>query len=223
MTDAGSSDAGGTGASDPGAGPGDELVEVVDEQGRVTAVVTRREIREGTLRHRATYVVVVDSADRVIVHQRAPWKDVYPLYWDLAFGGVCGVGESWERSATRELAEEAGITGAELQDLGPASYEEDDGRIVLGVSNDRAKWFNAKRQPKVALLVLDGRRQLIVYGTAECIAGEPERAAITRRIRKVVGTNVPADDLSDEDYGKQLDEQKRVIIRITPTSAFSNE
>jgi PPOX class probable F420-dependent enzyme len=100
---------------------------------------------------------------------------------------------------------------------------EDDGRIVLGVSNDRAKWFNAKRQPQVALLVLDGRTQLIVYGTAECIAGEPERAAITRRIRKVVGTNVPADDLSDEDYGKQLDEQKRVIIRITPTSAFSNE
>lgn len=96
-------------------------------------------------------------------------------------------------------------------------------RIVLGVSNDRAKWFNAKRQPKVALLVLDGRKQLIVYGTAECIAGEPERAAITRRIRKAVGTNVPPDDLSDEDYGKQLDELKRVIIRITPTSAFSNE
>ncbi|MGE3857075.1 MAG: TIGR03618 family F420-dependent PPOX class oxidoreductase [Dehalococcoidia bacterium] len=96
-------------------------------------------------------------------------------------------------------------------------------QIVLGVSNDRAKWFNAKRQPKVALLVLDGRKQLIVYGTAECIAGEPERAAITRRIRKAVGTNVPADDLSDEDYGKQLDEQKRVIIRITPTSAFSND
>jgi len=96
-------------------------------------------------------------------------------------------------------------------------------QIVLGVSNDRAKWLNAKRQPKVALLVLDGRKQLIVYGTAECIAGEPERAAITRRIRQAVGTNVPADDLSDEDYGKQLDEQKRVIIRITPTSAFSNE
>lgn len=96
-------------------------------------------------------------------------------------------------------------------------------QIVLGVSNDRAKWFNAKRQPKVALLVLDGRRQLIVYGTAECIAGEPERAAITRRIRQAVGTNVPPDDLSDEDYGKQLDEQKRVIIRITPTSAFSND
>ena len=102
-------------------------------------------------------------------------------------------------------------------------YLVEDGKIVLGVSNDRAKWFNAKRQPKVSLLLLDGRRQLIVYGTAECIGGEPERAAITRRIRKAVGTNIPPDDMSDEDYGKQLDEQKRVIIRITPTQAFSNE
>lgn len=107
--------------------------------------------------------------------------------------------------------------------LSTIMYLVEDGKIVLGVSNDRAKWFNAKRQPKVSLLLLDGRKQLIVYGTAECIGGEPERAAITRRIRKAVGTNIPPDDMSDEDYGKQLDEQKRVIIRITPTQAFSNE
>ena len=107
--------------------------------------------------------------------------------------------------------------------LSTIMYRVDEGKIVLGVSNDRAKWFNAKRQPKVSLLLLDGRKQLIVYGTAECIGGEPERAAITRRIRKAVGTNIPPDDMSDEDYGKQLDEQKRVIIRITPTQAFSNE
>lgn len=45
----------------------------------------------------------------LIVHQRADWKDVYPGYWDLAFGGVCAAGEPWLESAERELAEEAGL------------------------------------------------------------------------------------------------------------------
>ena len=31
---------------------------------------------------------------------------MWPSYWDLAFGGVCGVGETFETSAVRELAEE---------------------------------------------------------------------------------------------------------------------
>jgi len=45
----------------------------------------------------------------LVVHRRAEWKDVYPGYWDLAFGGVCAVGERWLESAERELAEEAGL------------------------------------------------------------------------------------------------------------------
>ncbi len=45
----------------------------------------------------------------LVVHRRADWKDVYPGYWDLAFGGVCSVGERWLESAERELTEEAGL------------------------------------------------------------------------------------------------------------------
>lgn len=109
---------------------GAEPVEVVDEQGGIIDVVTRAEVRAGNLRHRCTYVVVLDQEGMVVVHQRAPWKDVNAGYWDLCFGGICGVGEDWESSARRELAEEAGISGVELQELGPVSYDEDDGRIV---------------------------------------------------------------------------------------------
>jgi 8-oxo-dGTP pyrophosphatase MutT (NUDIX family) len=64
------------------------------------------------------------------VHQRAEWKDVYPSYWDVCFGGVCGVGEDWEEAAARELAEEAGVRGVALQELGPVHYDELDGRIL---------------------------------------------------------------------------------------------
>lgn len=110
------------------ADPGDELVEVVDVDGTVLDVVTRREMRAGDLRHRCTYVAVITSDDELIVHQRADWKDVYPAWWDIAFGGVCGVGESWLVSAQRELAEEAGITDAELEDLGAVTW----GDIIVG-------------------------------------------------------------------------------------------
>lgn len=118
------------GTDEPPADPSAELVEVLDEDGRVIDVVTRQEVRAGNLRHRCTYVSVVTNDGELVVHQRAAWKDVYPSYWDVCFGGVTGVGEAWEEAARRELVEEAGIDGVDLQALGPVVYDEDDGRII---------------------------------------------------------------------------------------------
>jgi 8-oxo-dGTP pyrophosphatase MutT (NUDIX family) len=109
--------------------PDAESVEVVDADGRVEQVVTRAAMRAGNLRHRATFVVVRNTRDEVLVHQRAAWKDIWPSRWDVAFGGVCGVGEAWTEAAERELQEEAGLT-AELVDLGPVRYESDETRVV---------------------------------------------------------------------------------------------
>lgn len=88
-----------------------EGVEVVDERGQVLDVVSRAEMRRRRLRHRTVFVAVVDPGGaNLLVHRRADWKDVWPSRWDIAFGGVVGVGESSEDAARRELAEEAGIT-----------------------------------------------------------------------------------------------------------------
>lgn len=99
-----------------------QLVEHVAEDGTVIEVTTRAEMRAKSLRHRAVYVAVVSRNDRLLVHKRADWKDVFPGAWDLAFGGVCDVGETWKIAAERELLEEAGIT-ARLRDLGAVRYE----------------------------------------------------------------------------------------------------
>jgi 8-oxo-dGTP pyrophosphatase MutT (NUDIX family) len=111
-----------------------ELVEVVDEAGAVLDVVTRAEMRAGRLRHRCTYIVVVDLDERLVVHQRALWKDVWPGRWDVAFGGVVGVGEDWGQAALRELREEAGVE-AGLQEIGGGVYDDFDvsvlGRVYL--------------------------------------------------------------------------------------------
>ena len=87
----------------------DELVEEVDEHGNVVRVVTRAQMRAERLCHRATYVGVVSSDGRLLIHQRAATKEVYPSYWDVCAGGVCTAGEAWHESARRELAEELGI------------------------------------------------------------------------------------------------------------------
>ncbi|MCB0972291.1 MAG: hypothetical protein KDA97_12360, partial [Acidimicrobiales bacterium] len=63
-----------------------EQVEVVDLDGTVVDVVSRARMRRERLRHRCTYVVVVDSDERLVVHRRAEWKDVWPGRWDVAFG-----------------------------------------------------------------------------------------------------------------------------------------
>jgi 8-oxo-dGTP pyrophosphatase MutT (NUDIX family) len=117
-----------------------ELVDLVDEQDRVIDTVTRAEMRArgASARHRACYVAVLTSADELVVHRRADWKDVYPGWWDLCFGGVLGAGESWDGAARRELAEEAGVD-AEPQLLGVGAWSAPDvalnARIYLARSD----------------------------------------------------------------------------------------
>jgi 8-oxo-dGTP pyrophosphatase MutT (NUDIX family) len=107
----------------------EEPVEVVDESGTVLEVVPRSVMRAQRLRHRCTYIVVVDLSGRLVVHQRAAWKDVWPGRWDVAFGGVVGVGEDWGAAALRELREEAGVE-AGLQALGGGTYDDDDVSVL---------------------------------------------------------------------------------------------
>ncbi|MEE8601771.1 NUDIX domain-containing protein [Euzebya tangerina] len=108
----------------------EELVEVVERDGSVVDVITRAEMRRRGARHRCTFIAVVRSSGAVVVHQRAAWKDVSPSRWDLAFGGVCDVGEGWLESATRELEEEAGVSGVELTELGQVAFEGEGFAIV---------------------------------------------------------------------------------------------
>jgi isopentenyldiphosphate isomerase len=111
---------------------GAELVEVVDPAGAVLQTVARSRMRAENLRHRAVYVAVRSRAGALLAHRRAEWKDVWPSRWDLAVGGVLGVGEEWRAAAIRELAEEVGVEAgpADLQDLGPGQFEDGEVRVV---------------------------------------------------------------------------------------------
>ena len=106
-------------------GAGDEIVDVVDEQDRVTGQVSRREMRARRLRHRAAYVLVFNSEGQLFVHRRTATKDVYPSYFDVTAGGVLAAGEGYDEGAARELMEELGVRG-ELRRLFDLRYAADD-------------------------------------------------------------------------------------------------
>jgi isopentenyldiphosphate isomerase len=113
--------------------PGDELVEHVDDRGRVIEVVRRSRMRAENLLHRSVAIVVTSSDGRLLVHRRAEHKDVFAGWWDLAAGGVVGVGESYAEAARRELAEELGITAAELAFVTSARHDDEHARELCHI------------------------------------------------------------------------------------------
>ncbi|MEZ4491996.1 MAG: TIGR03618 family F420-dependent PPOX class oxidoreductase [Dehalococcoidia bacterium] len=98
-------------------------------------------------------------------------------------------------------------------------YVYHDGEVIISVTEDRAKWVNAIRQPKVALVVLDGRKQLVLYGNARGVEADPDRLLFHKRIREAM--NRPVED--EAEYLDLLDKQKRVILAISPTKVLMNE
>ena len=94
----------------PEAEPADELLEVIDAEGRVLELRRRDEIHgDPTLRHRAVHIFVRDDEGRVLLQLRSKDKRVQPGRWDTAVGGHVDPGESYEEAALRELQEELGL------------------------------------------------------------------------------------------------------------------
>ncbi len=110
-----------------------ELIAWVDEQDRLLGALPRAELRSRGLIGRGTFILLFNSAGELCVHRRTLSKAVYPGYWDIAAGGMVAAGESYARSAERELAEELGIGGAVLRDHGRFFFDQPENRIWCGV------------------------------------------------------------------------------------------
>jgi isopentenyldiphosphate isomerase len=104
----------------------DELVDIVDDDDRVVATVTRAEMRAANLQHRSVGVAVQSSDGRLLVHRRSLDKDIWPGAWDIAAGGVVTAGETYDEAAKRELAEELGLINVEIEYLGRSRYVDAD-------------------------------------------------------------------------------------------------
>ncbi|MCD4813410.1 NUDIX domain-containing protein [bacterium] len=96
----------------------EEQLEVIDVEGNVLGLATRREChRDPTLMHRVVHVLVFDRAGHLYLQKRGPHKDIQPGKWDTSVGGHLCPGEQEAEGARRELQEELGISGAVLKEL----------------------------------------------------------------------------------------------------------
>ncbi len=118
-----------------------------------------------------------------------------------------------------------GILGTGRRDGSPqlsmVTYFFDGDHILVSITKDRAKYPNIRRNPRVSLLVPEGRRQVIVYGAAEILDGR-ERDRAIMAIRAHQGDPLPEDYDLDR-FGQRLDELKRVALRITPERVLGEE
>jgi isopentenyldiphosphate isomerase len=170
--------------------PAEEMVDLVDNQGRIIGVVPRQEMRVGRLPHRCVYILVFNHRGELFIHLRTSSKDVNPSHWDVAVGGVLAAGESFDLGAERETAEEIGIQ-AKPSPLFPFRHE--DARTVVhgmvyGLVHDGP--FSLQREEIVRgeFVCLDDLAARLTMDPF-CADGLAVLAEYQRRIREATGGN----------------------------------
>ena len=95
----------------------EELVDIIDEDDNVLKTVLRREIREKRLLHRVVFVIVLNPDGKLFLQKRAKDKKPFGGLWGIGAGGGVAAGEEYEEAALREVEEELGVKGVELEFL----------------------------------------------------------------------------------------------------------
>lgn len=92
----------------------EEVFEVVDIDGNVLGLATRREVHNNpSLLHRVVHVLVFDQKGNLLLQKRSQNKDIAPGSWDTSVGGHVNPGEDICTAALREMKEELGISECE--------------------------------------------------------------------------------------------------------------
>ncbi|MBU0991880.1 MAG: NUDIX domain-containing protein [Proteobacteria bacterium] len=107
----------------------DERIVIVDENNLIVGEEWRSVMRKKHLIHRATFILVFNSANELFVQKRSRLKDIYPGNYDLTSGGVVLWNELPEPSAKREIEEELGIKETALEFLFEFFYESKENKV----------------------------------------------------------------------------------------------
>lgn len=91
------------------------------------------------------------------------------------------------------------------------AYAWDGTHLFATFRRPSAKRHNMARQPRVALVIADGRKALTVYGVAELLEEDPGRVDAYAALLATFGVDTPPDDLAS-----QMDTEARVAARIRP-------
>lgn len=116
----------------PNADHPEELLDVLDEQGRPTGeVLPREEIYRRSLWKQCVQLFIVNDKGEILLQRRAASKKRAPNAWDTSVAGHVSHGDTTRATAIRELREELGIT-AEEDELEPFGHLTIAGNDPLG-------------------------------------------------------------------------------------------
>ncbi len=88
----------------------DEIVDIVDEKGKVIGTMGREEANKKGLMIKVSRTIITNTDGRILVHKRALEKKDFPGFWDFGVAETAISGESYKDCAVRGLKEEMGIT-----------------------------------------------------------------------------------------------------------------
>lgn len=87
-----------------------ELIDVLDENGVFTGeVLTRNEIHEKGLWHRAIVVAIINEKNQILLQQRSMKKEKNAGMWDISVAGHISAGQDALSAAAREINEEVSV------------------------------------------------------------------------------------------------------------------
>ncbi len=187
----------------------EQVVELVDASGAAVgaATVSEAHAAPGQL-HRAFSIFIQDADGRVLLQQRAAVKTRFPLRWANTCCGHPAPGESISASADRRLAEEVGLAGVSLTEVGVYAYYAEDpatGRVEYEYDHVLLGDLPAGAVPQPDPDEVADLRWVSVPGLAEEISAgtrehAPWLAGVTARL--LAQLSAQADDVPERSGGR---------------------
>ncbi len=103
----------------------EEKAIIVDEDDNVIEFVPRSKVNGRRIR--MTAIWIEDSDGNVLIHKRSKQKSNWPGYWENAAAGGVAHDESYEENAYKELEEEIGVKGVELEFVAKTRFDTKNG------------------------------------------------------------------------------------------------
>ncbi len=87
----------------------EEIIEIVNKNGKVVGKTTRQKAYQKGSLHLAVNVLVLNSKGQIYLQKRSANKSSFPLHWDISVSEHVKPGESPKNAAIRGLQEELSI------------------------------------------------------------------------------------------------------------------
>jgi isopentenyldiphosphate isomerase len=98
----------------------------VDENDNIIGAGTKQEAWTKGIRHRIARVFLFNAKGELLIQKRAHTLSSLPDRWDHSASGHVDEGETYAEAAQREMEEEVGVRGVNLEEVGKIKTEDVD-------------------------------------------------------------------------------------------------